>query len=71
MSRIITKKEITNHLHGTLAMVDGTLEIGHSGGMRRKDMQEALPHELANRIMELLVLLEDCDLLGDSALSKN
>jgi len=68
--RTLTKQEIKNHLSGTLAMTDGFNDLGHAGGARREDMQKYLPHQIATRIMALQVLIENCELLGDTSLAK-
>jgi hypothetical protein len=68
---ILTRSEIIKHLYGTLAMCDGSLEIGHSGGKRRQEMQRYLTNQIACRIMELQEMLETSELLGDTSLKEN
>lgn len=57
--RLLTKREIRNELFGLLAMCNGFLEVGHTGGKRQEEMIKYLPHQIACRIMELQDLLEN------------
>ena len=62
--RYLTKREIRNELFGLLAMCNGFMGVGHTGGNRQKEMIEYLPHQIACRIMELQDLIDNSTLEG-------
>ncbi len=62
-NRVLTKREIRNELFGILSMCDAFLEEGSMvGGSRKEEQIKYLPKMIADRIMYLQDLIEDCSL---------
>lgn len=69
--KFLTKRELRDELFGILSMCNGFGDWGFVGGKRFKEMQTALPSQIAKKIMVLQDLIEDSVLEGTTISKDN